>query len=131
MTCHLIAALIAALLATASLAKLPPLDDEAKARATEIAAKTAWADKVAFHQLCVAQDKVANAYRKSAKAAGKPAPEAIATALCSNPGPYQSQVTPATAKPLEASGAHSPPGIATSPPSTKATAAEIEGRAKK
>ena len=33
--------------------------------------------------------------------------------------------TPAASKPLEAAGAHSPPGTATSPPSTNATSAQI------
>ena len=33
-------------------------------------------------------------------------------------------------KPLEASGAHSPPGAATSPPSNKATSAEMTGTRK-
>ena len=36
----------AGLLATAALAKLPPPTDEAKAKAAEAAAKTAWSGKV-------------------------------------------------------------------------------------
>jgi hypothetical protein len=54
-------------------AKLPPPDDAAKAKAAETAAKTAWQAKVAAFQLCKAQDKVAAAYMKTAKAAPKPA----------------------------------------------------------
>ena len=49
------------------------------------------------------------------------------TPACADPGPYVAQVTPAASKPLEASGAHSPPGMATSPPSNKATSAEMTG----
>ena len=44
---------------------------------------------------------------------------------CADPGPFAMPVTPAVAKPLEAAGAHSPSGTAVSPPSTKATAAEM------
>jgi hypothetical protein len=118
-------AVIISALAGSCFAKLPPATDEAKAQAAEAAAKSAWADKVGAYQLCVATDGVANQYRKALKADGKDAPTPVATAACANPGPYVSQLTPASSKPLEASGAHSPPGTAVSPPSTKATAAEI------
>jgi len=112
--------LILGLLAAASatvLAKLPPLSDEAKAKAAEAAAKTAWTGKVEAYQLCKAQDKVAAAYYKSAKAAGKETKPPAAAPACADPGPFA--YTPPEAKPLEASGAHSPAGNATSPPSTK------------
>ena len=126
---RLAAALIAALFATSVLAKLPPPTDEDKAKAAEAAAKAAWTDKVGQYQLCAAMDRTADAYRKSTKAAGKAVPVAVATAPCANPGPY---MTPSVAaKPLEASGAHSPPAMAVSPPSAKATAAEIAGGPKK
>lgn len=125
------APLIAALIAAPVFAKLPPASDEDKAKAAEAAAKGAWSDKVGLYQLCLAQDRTVDAYRKSSKAAGKDLTVPAAAAPCANPGPYASPVTPATQKPLEASGAHSPPGMAVSPPSTKATAAEIAGGAKK
>jgi hypothetical protein len=132
---QLVASVIAATLATAVFAKLPPPTDDDKAKATEASAKAAWADKVALYQLCVAQDRIALAYRKSTskstKEAGKTAPAPMATTLCSDPGAYMLQVTPAASKPLEAAGAHSPPGTTVSPPSTKATAAEIAGNPKK
>jgi hypothetical protein len=127
----LIAPLIAALIAAPVFAKLPPPTDDDKAKAAEAAAKSAWADKVGFYQLCLAQDRTVEAYRKSSKAAGKDVALPVAAAPCANPGPYASPVTPAASKPLEASGAHSPPGMAVSPPSTKATAAEIAGGVKK
>jgi hypothetical protein len=100
-----------------ALAKLPPLSEEAKAKAAEAAAKAAWTGKVEAHQLCKSQDKVAASYYKTAKAAGKDARPAAATPACAEPGPFT--YTPPEAKPLEASGAHSPAGTATSPPSTK------------
>jgi len=112
--------LILGLLAAASatvLAKLPPLSDEAKAKAAEAAAKTAWTGKLEAYQLCKAQDKVAAAYYKSAKAAGKDTKPPAAAPACADPGPFA--YTPPEAKPLEAAGAHSPAGNATSPPSTK------------
>lgn len=117
------------LLAGAALAKLPPPSDEAKAKAAEAAAKTAWAGKVAAFQLCKAQDRVAAQYLAEAKKAGKDAKPSGAATPCADPGPFA--YTPAAAKPLEASGAHSPPGTATSPPSTPAPAAEPPVPAKK
>ena len=85
--------LIACLMLSASavsLAKLPPLSDEAKAKAAEAAAKTAWAGKVDGFALCKAQDKAAAKTAKSGKA-GK----ATATPPCADPGPFV--YTPAVA----------------------------------
>jgi hypothetical protein len=123
--------LIAAMLSAPVFAKLPPPTDADKAKAGEAAAKAAWADKVGLYQLCLAMDRTADAYRKNTKAAGKPVPGPSATAACANPGAYVSPVEALAQKPLEAAGAHSPPGMAVSPPSTKATAAEIAGGPKK
>jgi hypothetical protein len=124
-----VAALAAASLASSvALAKLPALSDEAKAKAGETAAKAAWTDKVAAFKLCQSMDHVASAYRASTAAAGKPASSAEATPPCADPGPYAPpQITPAASKPLETSGAHSPPGMAVSPPSNKPTSAEMTG----
>ena len=135
------AALLSAALVLPALAKLPPRADEAKAKAAETAAKAAWADKVGAYKLCLAQDRVADGYRKSGKAASKAAaapavapapttasgatPTLAAIVACADPGPYVSTITPVASKPLEAAGAHSPAGTATSPPSTNATAAQI------
>ena len=110
-----------------ALAKLPPLSDEAKAKAAEAANKTAWTDKVGLYQVCQSMDRVAATYRSRAAAAGKAASAAEAAPACTDPGPYVPAVTPAASKPLEASGAHSPAGMATSPPSNKATSAEMTG----
>ena len=121
------AALLFAALALPVLAKLPLQSEEAKAAAAETAAKAAWADKVGAYKLCQSQDRVADGYRKSGKAAASgvaPAPAAMPG--CTDPGPYVSTVTPAASKPLEAAGAHSPPGTATSPPSTNAPSAQIQ-----
>ena len=125
MRLSIVAALVSSLFASAVIAKLPPLSDEAKAKAAEAANKAAWTDKVGAFQLCKSMDKVASSYR--AGAAGKAASGADPTPACADPGPYVAQVTPAASKPLEASGAHSPPGMATSPPSNKATSAEMTG----
>jgi len=114
--------------AGAALAKLPPQSDEAKAKAAETANKAAWNDKVSAYQLCRSMDRVATTYRAQAAGAGKSASAPEQTAACADPGPYAAlQTTPAASKPLEASGAHSPPGAATSPPSNKATSAEMTG----
>ena len=116
---------LAALLAAPAFAKLPAPSDEAKAKTAAAAAKTAWADKTGGYQLCQAMNRVADGYRNSAKAVNKDVPAAIETPACSDPGPF---VAP---PPLEASGAHSPPTMAVSPPSSKATAAELQGQPKK
>ncbi len=125
MRLSVLAALTAALLATASLAKLPALTDEAKVKAAEAAAKSAWTDKVGLYQLCKSMDRVAATYRAGPVAKAASVPDA--TPPCTDPGAYVSQAAPPEAKPLEASGAHSPPAMATSPPGSKATSAEITG----
>ena len=119
----LIAALFASMSAVA-LAKLPPVSDEAKAKAAEAAAKAAWAGKVDGYLLCKSMDKVAASYYKTAKAAGKETKPPVATPACADPGAF-SYTPPEAAKPLEAAGAHSPAATATSPPSTKTPAAAI------
>ena len=122
---------VSGLLVGGAFAKLPPPSDEAKAKAAETAHKAAWSDKVAAYHLCETMDKVASAYRAHAAAAGKAASAAEQTPPCTDPGPYAAmETTPAAAKPLEASGAHSPPGTATTPPSHKATSAEMTGARK-
>ena len=127
---HKLAALPLALFSACVFAKLPPLGDDAKAKAAETTAKNQWNDKIGAYQLCAAMDRTAEAYRRSMKASGKAPPEPTTTSPCANPGPYvaASPVTPASSKPLEAAGAHSPPGTAQSPPSTNVPAAELQGK---
>lgn len=103
---------------TLAFAKLPVPSPEAAAKAAEAAAKAAWAGKVDNYKLCLSQDKVAAHYRKTTPSA-KPA--AATGAACTDPGPFA--YTPPAAKPAEAAGAHSPPGTASSPPSTQVPAA--------
>jgi hypothetical protein len=84
----------------AALAKIPApeLDEAAKAKAAEAAAKTAWQGKVDAFQLCKAQDRVAAVYRKTA--AAKPASATAATtpgAPASAPAAAKPVATPATA----------------------------------
>ena len=100
-----------------SIAKLPPLSDEAKAKASESAAKAAWAGKVDNYLLCQAQDKVAARYFTLAKNAGKDVKVAAAVPPCSDPGAFTYAPVEAP-KPIEAAGAHSPATTAASPPST-------------
>jgi hypothetical protein len=137
-----------------ALAKLPALDEAAKAKAAEAAAKSGWQGKLDAYQLCKAQDRVAAAYRKTAgskpaasapaampAAAPMPIPTAatasqggstpvagVATAPPAPPGcadPGPFAYAPPEQKPLETSGAHSPAANATSPPSNRATSAEM------
>lgn len=144
--------LVAGVLAMACglvLAKLPPPDDAAKAKAAEAAAKAAWQGKVDAYLLCKAQDRVVAVYMKtaakSAPKEAKPAPAAAPAtpaaaapaqpaasgtpvaakppAPCADPGPFV--YNPPEQKPLETSGAHSPSGTAASPPSVKPPSAEM------
>ncbi|MBC5765441.1 hypothetical protein [Ramlibacter albus] len=146
-------ALAALAIGGAASAKLPPLDDAAKAKAAETTARAAWQAKVDAFQLCKAQDKVAAAYRKGggkaapAASAAKPVAAASAAtptamsataaasaapttpvayappASCMDPGPFA--YSPPEQKPLETSGAHSPAGTAASPPSVRPEAAQM------
>jgi hypothetical protein len=99
-------ALVAALASGAALAKLPPLNDDAKAKAAEAAAKTGHANKVADFQLCKSMDRVAASYRDSAKKAGQEVKPATPTPACADPGPL--------VYPPPAPGA--PPVVATAKP---------------
>jgi Tfp pilus assembly protein PilV len=83
------------LLASAKL-QAPALDDVAKAKVAETAAKTAWSGKVAGYKLCKSQDKSAANYYKVAKAAGKPTKPATQTPPCADPGPFVYKPTPPT-----------------------------------
>lgn len=131
------ALLLAAPLVTADAwAKLPPLSPEAQAKADEAKAKTAWTDKVAAFQLCRAMDRAADNYFKTAKAANRETKPPMPTPPCADPGPFAAAgsaaaPTPAAQKPTEQSGAHSPSGNATTPPSaTPATQAQTQGAKK-
>ena len=146
--------LTAAALAVSGLAaaKLPPpvLDEAAKAKAAEAAAKSAWQAKLDAYQMC----KVAGPHRGEVQ--GQPsgggrsrpplpvprAPSRVPTAAslarrrhavpgaraapaippCTDPGPFA--YAPPEQKPLETSGAHSPAANATSPPSVRAESAQ-------
>lgn len=127
------------------LAKLPApvLDDAAKAKAAEAAAKTAWQGKTDNYLLCKAQDRVAAAYRKGAGAGknvnaadvkpvaadsgGTPVKDvgtaAVTIPPCADPGAFAFNAPSQT--PLETSGAHSPAGTAASPPSVNAHSADM------
>lgn len=146
-------ALAAMAVTLGTMAKLPPPDDAAKAKAAETAAKAAWQSKVDAYQLCKSQDKIAAKYGKhngkeaskgampvaatpaasaasgaaSAASGSTPTP-AVASAPppCADPGPFA--YNPPDQKPLETSGAHSPSGTAASPPSVKPNSAEMGGK---
>lgn len=120
----------AAALPSTVFAKLPPSTPEVKAKSAETAARTAWTDKVGAYQLCQSMNRTADHYRKTVKSSGKEAPAPVETPACTEPGPFVYTPAPA-APPLESAGAHSPATMATSPPNSKDTAAEIQGQPKK
>jgi hypothetical protein len=85
---RIVGSMVLAVICAPALAKLPPASDEAKAKAAEAAAKSAWGDKVAGFQLCKSTDHVAAVYFADAKKAGKSTAPAAATAPCADPGPF-------------------------------------------
>ncbi len=107
------------------LAKLPapaPLDEAAKAKAAEAAAKTAWSGKVDGYQLCKSMEKSAANYLKTATAAGKTPKTATATPPCADPGPfaYTPAVPGAPAAPTAAAPAAAPSVPAAAAPAAPA-----------
>lgn len=113
----LLVPLVMVMASATAFAKLPALGDEAKAKAAELAAKSAWSAKVDNYLLCKSQDRVATVYLQTSKLARKDARPATPTPPCADAGVF-SYTPPEAVKPIEASGAHSPPGTAASPPST-------------
>ena len=114
-----------ALVTGTALAKLPAPSDEAKAKAAEAAAKTAYGNKVADFQLCKSMDRVAAAYRDGARKAGKDLTKPTDTPSCADPGVFSYTPPEAAKPPIEAAGAHSPAKTAASPPSTTTPAAAM------
>jgi hypothetical protein len=110
--------------ATLVMAKLPPPGEEAKAKSAETAAKAAWSGKVDAYLSCKSQDRVVAHYYKTAKSNNKEVKAAAPMPPCADPGAFTYVPVVAT-KPIEAAGAHSPAGTATSPPSSVTPAAAI------
>ena len=86
----LVASLCLALACASVLAKIPApvLSDEAKAKAAEAAAKTAWSGKVESYLLCKSQEKAAANYVKTAASNGKAAKPATPTPACVDVGAF-------------------------------------------
>lgn len=108
----------------AALAKLPApvLDEAAKAKAAEAAAKTAWQGKVDAFLLCKAQDRAVSAYKRVAAtrpaapaAPGTAAPAAAATtaaapaAAAAKPVPTAASASQGGSTPVTAVAAAAPP----------------------
>jgi hypothetical protein len=139
---RLLPALCLAALGSVAYAKIPapPQDEAAKAKAAEAAAKTAWQTKVDAYKLCKSQDAIAAKYgnkagvkattaaaNKPAGAASGPTSTPVTATMpppCADPGPFASNAPKET--PLETSGAHSPAGTATKPPSVNATSGQMQ-----
>mgnify|MGYP001627385697 CR=1 FL=1 len=125
-----------ALAAPLALAKLPPPDDAAKAKAAEAAARTAWQAKVENYLLCKSQDRVVAHYKKTAgskpasavssqdakpvattaSAAAAPAAAAPAAAAPTNPAPA---AAPTPAAQVAAAPCVDPGPFAYTPPAEK------------
>lgn len=110
------------LLGTVAMAKLPALSDEARSKAAEASAKSAWNAKVDGYLLCKSQDKVVThtkknqAGEKGAWAVAKDTkPAVIATSTCVDPGPFTYTPTVAAAVPAASPAASSSPVAAQKP----------------
>lgn len=98
----------------AAVAKLPPLDDAAKAKAAETAARATWQAKVDTYKLCLVQDRVAAAYKKTAAtrpAAAVPAGAVVPTSAAPAATPAAA-AAPAAAAPVAAAPATAAPAAA-------------------
>jgi len=113
---------LASLFSVSAMAKLPPLSDEAKAKAAEAAAKTAHGNKVADFQLCKSREKVAAHYYKTAKASGKPTNPPVATPACADPGPFVAAAPAAPAAVAAAPAAAAKPAAPGAAPAPAAAA---------
>ena len=115
---------LASLFSVSAMAKLPPLSDEAKAKAAEAAAKTAHGNKVADFQLCKSREKVAAHYYKTAKASGKPTNPPVATPPCVDPGAFVAAAPAASAAVAAAPAAGAKPAAPAPAPAPAAAPAK-------
>ncbi|HYE38873.1 MAG TPA: hypothetical protein VEB23_03010 [Ramlibacter sp.] len=102
-----------------ALAKLPPLDEAAKAKAAETAAKAAWQAKVDAYKLCQVQDRIAAQYRKSGASRAQVNVPASAT--------VQTAAAPAATAATAAPAAATPAAPATTPANATGTPAASQG----
>jgi len=98
-----------------ALAKLPPPDEAAKAKAAETAARSAWQAKVDTYQLCKVQDKLAARYKSNH-------PATQATAAASAASPAASGAAAAAAMPASAVATAAKPPASAAPAAKPATA---------
>ncbi len=95
---------------------VPVLDDAAKAKAAEAAAKTAWSGKLEGFLLCKSMDKAAAHYQKTAAAAGKTTTPVVTTPPCADPGAF---VYPPVAAPAVAAAPAAIPAAPATVPAKK------------
>ena len=124
-------ALFFALLCASALAKIPApvLSEEAKAKAAEAAAKTAWSGKLESYLLCKYQDQAAANYFKTAAANGKTPKPVAALPACVDVGPFV--YTPGAAPTVAPTAAVSTPAPAAAAVPAAVPAAAAPAAAKK
>ncbi len=105
--------------AWAKLPAPPALDDAAKAKAAEAAAKTAWSGKVDGFLLCKSMEKSAANYQKTAASAGKPVKAATATPPCADPGAFAYTPASPAAAPAAAAAPSAPAAVGSPVPAKK------------
>ena len=123
----LIAPIVLTFACVGALAKLPPPSAEEVEATRRNLARQTWTAKQDAFVSCRAQDKVVKKYQDGLRAEGKSVPLGLDTGACSDPGPYAADSgTPIVNRPIEASGAHSPPGTAVTAPSSKIPQSEMQ-----
>jgi hypothetical protein len=115
---------VALAISGAALAKLPPQDDAAKAKAAEAAAKAAWQGKVDAYQLCKVQDRVVAYYKKTAATRPAVAVPAAATVPVSAAAPTAG-ASAAAAAPTAKTPSNSPKPTPASAGGTPVAAAAV------
>jgi hypothetical protein len=123
----LIAPIVLTFVCVGALAKLPPPSAvEVEVMRRNLARQT-WIAKQDAFESCRAQDNTVKKYQEGLRAQGKSVPPGLDTGACSDPGPYAADSgTPIVNRPIEASGAHSPPGTAVTAPSSKIPQSEMQ-----
>lgn len=116
---HLSAALLAAAVGGAALAKLPPPTPEEQAKAAETKAKAAWTAKVSAFQLCKTQDRIAGKFGGKSSvpvpagavqpAAASSAAPATAAAQPAQPAAVAAAATASASRPATGSAAAGTP----------------------
>jgi hypothetical protein len=119
--------LVLAAVSGLAMGKLPTPSEADKEQMLRNIARQTWSSKQDAFESCRAQDRIVKKYQEGLRSQGKTVPPSQDTGTCSDPGPFVADGgSPIINRPLEASGAHSPPGTAVTAPSSKIPQSELQ-----